>query len=163
MTLQPRPHGFSLIELMVVLALFAIAIAIAVPNLASLIRNDQIESQAQQINSLLQYARSEAVVRRSRINLSNNGGTWVVRDLSRNEDLRQEVFDATNISIATNPSPLTVTYSPNGTASTASAIVCNDDKVETAYLITIQASGSSRIHARGKQANNTTALGGCTP
>src|SRR3989338_11103459 len=108
MTLQPRPHGFSLIELMVVLALFAIAIAIAVPNLASLIRNDQIESQAQQINSLLQYARSEAVVRRARINLSNNGGTWTVRDLSRNENLRQETFDATNISIATNPSPLTV-------------------------------------------------------
>ncbi|MFP6862897.1 GspH/FimT family pseudopilin [Pseudomonas sp.] len=163
MTLQPRPHGFSLIELMVVLALFAIAIAIAVPNLASLIRNDQIESQAQQINSLLQYARSEAVARRARINLSNNGNTWTVKDLSRNQNLRQEIFDATNISIATNPSPLTVTYGPNGTASAVSAIVCNDGKPETAYLITIQASGSSKIHARGKQANNTTALGGCTP
>ncbi|WP_079203208.1 GspH/FimT family pseudopilin [Pseudomonas sp. CC6-YY-74] len=151
--------GFTLIELMITIALLAIVIGIAIPNFTGLIRNNQLEAQTQSLNSLLQFARSEAVVRRTSILVTNNNNVWTIS--LGGQPIRQETFNTAQATITTVPSPVALTYFANGSATALNVMVCRDAKPETAYQITVQPSGSTRINPRGKDADNV-ALTDCT-
>ncbi|MBA4242935.1 GspH/FimT family pseudopilin [Pseudomonas sp. KHPS1] len=155
-------RGFSLIELMIVLALLAIAVGIAIPSFARLVANNQIEAQAQTLNSLLQFARSQAVVRRTSIRLRNDNNDWIVENASDNTALRQESFNPQHASITSSLAPIALTFTPNGTAETANFVVCRDSNAAFAYRIEVQPSGSTRLLPRGKN-NQGNDLGDCQP
>lgn len=68
--------GFTLIELMVTLAVAAIVLLIAIPNYQAMVMSNRIASQANQVITALNYARSEAVKRGATATAcSSNGGT----------------------------------------------------------------------------------------
>lgn len=97
--------GFTLIELMVVLAIIAIVAAIAAPDYRSSIEASRATSAANHLLGTLQFARSEAVAKRTRVTLCSSsngsacGGTWangaivltqageVLRSLPSNSDV----------------------------------------------------------------------------
>lgn len=157
-------RGFTLIELMITLALLGIVVSIALPNLSRMIEDNQIESQARTLDSLLQFARTEAVTRRSSIIVSNSGSVWTVAlPAPASTVLRTETLNAENATVATNPSPAAITYNFNGTASVATSIVvCRNNEPDRAYKLSIQSSGLSRLNQRGKDTNGAD-LGNCTP
>lgn len=62
--------GFTLVELMIVVALVAITATIAVPNFNNLIQNNRVQSQAEDLNALFQYARSESAIRKRSVTVS---------------------------------------------------------------------------------------------
>lgn len=64
-----RSAGFSLIELMMVLVLVAIFASIAVPSFNALIERNRIQTASEELYSLLQYARSEAVNRHANVSI----------------------------------------------------------------------------------------------
>lgn len=64
-----RTSGFTLIELIVVVALVAILTVIATPPLQSMVRNNRAAAQANQLVSALHIARSEAITRGASISL----------------------------------------------------------------------------------------------
>ncbi len=163
MSRHPDTRGFTLIELLVTIALIGIAVGVAIPNLAGLVRNSQIEAQAQTLNSLLQFARSAAVVRRAPVTISNAGNVWTIATSS--QTLRQETFNPAHATITTTPTPISLTYSSSGASSSLGEtriIVCRDDNPALGYLLTIDRSGSSQLHNRGKD-SDTSPLGDCTP
>ena len=75
--LPARQAGFSMIELMVTLAVLAILIAMAVPSFTSIINNNRLAAQANEVITSLQVARTEAIRRNERVTVcrSTDGAT----------------------------------------------------------------------------------------
>jgi type IV fimbrial biogenesis protein FimT len=82
--MRNKGHGFTLIELMVTLAIVGIAVSVAMPNFRSLVVDTRLTSHANEMLGALKYTRSEAVKRNARVTMckSSNGtacaatGTW---------------------------------------------------------------------------------------
>lgn len=60
-------NGFTLIELLVTLSIAAILLTVAVPNFIVFVQNNRLVSQANELSGILNFARSEAVKRSSRV------------------------------------------------------------------------------------------------
>lgn len=98
-TMKIRAAGFTLIELMVTVAIAAILLALAVPNFSSTLKASRTSSQIRELANGLTYARSEAVARGQEVRICPSvsgdacGGTWSqgwIIFVNPNED---EVYD----------------------------------------------------------------------
>lgn len=75
-SLRPA-QGFTLIEMLVVVALLGIFLAIAAPSFAGLIRSNKVQAAADELVTVLQYARSEAITRGVTVTLTaDSATTW---------------------------------------------------------------------------------------
>ncbi|RUP24445.1 MAG: prepilin-type N-terminal cleavage/methylation domain-containing protein [Curvibacter sp.] len=73
---QPGMRGVTLIELMVALAILGISLLMVIPAFSTWLRNAQVRSQAENLQSGLQMARAEAVRRNTPVRLQ------IISDLS---------------------------------------------------------------------------------
>lgn len=67
--MQRNINGFTLVELLIVIAVLAVVISIAIPSFREQIRNSQSVAQAENLVTALNYARSEAVKRARRVSV----------------------------------------------------------------------------------------------
>jgi type IV fimbrial biogenesis protein FimT len=75
---RPIASGFTLIELMVTLAVAAILLTLAIPSFTGMIDKNRLKSAAEALYADLQFARAEAIKRNKKIRVSffSNGSTW---------------------------------------------------------------------------------------
>lgn len=64
--------GFTLIELLVTLSIVGILLAVGVPNFVTFIQNNRLATQANDVVTLLNYARSEAIKRGVRVTVCSS-------------------------------------------------------------------------------------------
>ncbi len=73
--MSTKQTGFTLIELMVTIAVLGILLSIGIPSYQNMVLNSRITAQANQVITALNYARSEAVKRAAPATVcSTNGG-----------------------------------------------------------------------------------------
>jgi type IV fimbrial biogenesis protein FimT len=72
-TAKPRSLGFSLIELLVVLAIAAVLLGIGVPNMQQYVVTSRLSGASNDLFTALNVARSEAVRRGVQVTLATNG------------------------------------------------------------------------------------------
>ena len=135
-----RPaKGFTLIELMVTVAVIAILAVVAIPNLRDFVHNNRLRAASNELVASLQAARMEAVrlnspalVCRSTdgttcAGSNGNWATWVVladvdkdgdNDLVRTGTVDPRILVATSAAVANG----TVRFSPDGLARTAAGL-----------------------------------------
>ncbi|WP_259759272.1 GspH/FimT family pseudopilin [Pseudomonas sp. GCEP-101] len=170
---RPRESaGFTLVELMVVVAVAAILATIAIPSFRTLMLNNQISSQTNMVIGLLQSARSEAITQRSIVRVcgSSDAGSSQANYScnSNNWEAGAIVFrspDATTTSVAQaavirvlppNTSGLTLrssgtlTFNPNGTLTTAGTLrVCDSRGADSSRAVTLNIAGVATSGANG--------------
>lgn len=132
MRLRPRTRGFTLVELLVAMAVLGLLLASALPSYSGFIRNAQIRTVGQSIESGLQMARAEAVRSNAQVQFrlpgtlagaAVAGGTdWVVL---RAQEATPTVFDQqVNVHVESNASSLArvgVATATGGAAAAAGA------------------------------------------
>lgn len=79
---QNRESGFTLIELMITIAILAIVLSAAFPSYRTFVANAQIRSTAESIRNGLQLARAEAIKRNAKVKFTiasaANDSSWTV-------------------------------------------------------------------------------------
>lgn len=158
--------AFTLLELMVALAIGAILAAFAIPNYQQMVKNNCLTTKNNNLVTSLQQARSEAIKRKSTVTLTSTAGTtwgggWNVTinedrngngALDTNEDYDGDgVLDAAALMRTVAPSCALTTitgsaasfnYSGDGFINAAGTFTLCDDRVgETGRQISINAVG----------------------
>lgn len=145
-----RYKGFTLVELMVVIALLAIMAAIAIPGFTDFIKRNETESAADDVNRLLQYARNQAIATRSAVIVKRDTGSnkWVVT--VRGAESRTLDYSPNKVNFSTDLSDNQVTFNAYGAANKASKIsICRGTDNDNGYLLEVKRSGRITLSTRG--------------
>lgn len=80
LVMKPKSSGFSLVELMMVVALMAILASVAMPSFRGMLMNSQVRNATESIVNGLQKARAEAVKRNANVEFVLGADTgWIVK------------------------------------------------------------------------------------
>ncbi|OUS06778.1 hypothetical protein A9Q81_02185 [Gammaproteobacteria bacterium 42_54_T18] len=157
--------GFTLLELMVVVAILGIAAAIAVPSFKSTVSRNQLISHTQEMAGIIAYARSEASkASNGRVTLctsndineeppscsSKNENTWDAGWIVFSDDALLRVGQASTSNLTIRSSGFAsdgrVVFDGTGAPGTAGTFtLCNDLGVSQAKAVIVSVAGQSRI------------------
>lgn len=168
-----RQHAFTLVELMVTLAVLGISLMIAVPSFLSFSRTNRAASETNALVGALNFARNEATTLRNTVSVcaSSDGQTcsggigwtrgWIVFVNSDNDSPAQvgvgetilRVYGATSPGNTISTSAALVdfiTYNSSGFSSAQGEFVlCDDSGAQSARKLTISRTGRISLSTGG--------------
>lgn len=180
-------QGFTLIELMVTISIAAILLGIAIPSFTSTITSNRLTTNANELVTALNLARSEAIKRGQHVVVKKTGPNWengwqVFVDIDRSTTAKENVLDTgTDIELrayAALPASYTlrgntnfvnfISYKPDGRSNNiGSFALCDGGNITGAKLIIVNAVGRIRQgtdadHDGIPEKEDGTEISGCT-
>lgn len=153
-----KAAGFTLTELLIVLALVAILVSIATPGFGALTRTNRVTVAANELANLLSYARSEALTRGLDVSVEApdvNGwtGALTVKAASSTVTGGAEIlrtFQGTGLApkgLNSTGTTARLTFRPNGTLASAFVIrICaSNDKSILGKVLSVSQGGYTEI------------------
>ena len=147
-------HGFTLIELMVVVAILVVVLGVVAPGFRTFLDGQQVKSMAYDLTTDLLLARSEALKRNASVSIARNGSSWndgwATAAAATND--RISTRNASAFAVAVSGAPASITFDVNGRVSSPTAEV----------RITLTSSGASRCVELGLSGRARSTVGACT-
>jgi len=153
-----RSFGFTLIELIVTIALIAVIAGFAVPSFSTMVANSRLASTSNDLVGLFNYARSEAVKTGRRVNITPTSGSdwsngisvWIDQNadgsMQNTEELRRNSAAPGAVSITVSESFFFTGGGliRNASGSAVTVRVCDDRSGEQGRSINISLGGRIR-------------------
>uniref|UniRef100_UPI003566B080 GspH/FimT family pseudopilin n=1 Tax=Pontibacterium sp. TaxID=2036026 RepID=UPI003566B080 len=148
-----KGRGFTLVELMITLAILAILMTVAVPNFGLFVQTGRMDTIQNRLVASLAQARSEAIRRGGDVTVTftvSASGGRVTQWLSKDEDgdsIRQESGSDANVSLTLPADQTTVVFTRDGELSSASNVcfvVDDGDNATDVRYVQLNAVGRAR-------------------
>jgi type IV fimbrial biogenesis protein FimT len=124
-----RSAGFTITEMLVVVAIMGILAAIATPFMGDMIRRQRIKTAAFDVFSSLAFARSEAIKRNTTVTITPTGGNWSegwrIVDSNNNILRQQSGWDS-----LTATGPASVVFAGSGRSTTLASISLSSSGID---------------------------------
>lgn len=154
--MKNRISGFTLIEMMVTIAVLGILVAVALPNYRAFVLSSRMTAQANEFVASINMARSEAVKRNAVVTISAKddgwGDGWVITDAANNV-LRDHPALAGGSTFSNADGSAAIAFQPNGRAQLAGATtfnLCNPDtSIAPGRNIILNPSGRAQVDKPG--------------
>lgn len=147
-----KSRGFSLTELMVVLAIIAVLAALAAPGFSTFIANQRIKNGAQDLQVTFLRARSEALGRNTTVTVSANSGDWGLGWGTLHPTVTSEYLDRHELlaGVTVSSAVTSVAFNNLGRlASSSSFEFSSPDNTTTARCLTVDLFGRSKVKSCG--------------
>ena len=139
--------GFTLIELMVTIAVLAIIVGIAAPNISTQLANQRVKSTVSTIESALKEAKAESIIRRQNLTFTyddngTNAGSIKIGSISS--------YSYSDKSIITNsPSTNPITFEPSKRVDSTVYTICDNNAAATPRQVIISKLANISIKSGG--------------
>ena len=147
--LRVTSSGFTLIELMVTIAVLAIIVGIAAPNISTQLANQRVKSTAATLANALKEAKVESMIRRQEVKFSydNNGSNTGEIELEDDDSTFATYgYDAKSTINSDNNN---IEFKPNKTADAMTFTICDDNKSISPRQIIVSAIGVITTQSEG--------------
>ncbi|MES9896026.1 MAG: GspH/FimT family pseudopilin [Candidatus Thiodiazotropha endolucinida] len=125
-------QGYTLLELLVTLAIAAVLMTFVVPGFRGLIEHNNVAATSNELLGSLLYARSEAVRIETDVTFTPEADGWLVTT-EGGVDIVDQTVDNENVTIIENIADNEVTYNPRGRAD-----ITVGDSVDISYDGTVR-------------------------
>ncbi|MCG3809025.1 MULTISPECIES: prepilin-type N-terminal cleavage/methylation domain-containing protein [Psychrobacter] len=145
LTLRTTNSGFTLIELMVTIAVLAIIVGIAAPSISNQLANQRVKSTTATLVNALKEAKVESVIRRQEVEFSFDDSTHSMNIETKavSPDEVASYSYSSKSTIKANKS--SITFSPSKRADAVIYNICDDKSSATMQVIVTEIANISTI------------------
>lgn len=142
-----KTKGFTLVELMVVVALVGVLAAIALPSFLQSIRANTVKSKADELAAFLRYARTESVTKKKTMTVFLNDKNWEIKV----GDTVERTLSLSEVAYSKSSKDNQFFFmGTGGSSSNIDFLLCKDDDVTSAIYISVEKTGVINLYEAGK-------------
>ena len=149
--LRRSSSGFTLIELMVTIAVLAIIVGIAAPSISTQLANQRVKSTAATLENALKEAKAESVIRRQPLTLTLDASkkTIKIQHIDSIEVKSTLASYKYNIRSTIKPDSNTTQFKPNKVANATVYTICDSNTAASPLKVVVSATAVISIKSEG--------------